>query len=120
MTKQSLAAALYLAYAVAAQDGFQEEESWVLGNELNSFKLSDEDNAQVTELFKRMDVDTAVDIIRDSDQATKDEAQAVIFLTLLNDRVIDPAETSAYQAICERCGLIRSLSINDAHAIIGF
>ena len=119
MTKPALAAALYLGYAVAAQDGFQQEESWVLDQELNSFKLSPEDNAEVTEIFKQLDVDSAVDILWASDDASKDEAQAVIFLTMLNDRVIAPEESKAYFAICERCGLTRDLSINEARALMG-
>ena len=120
MTKPALAAALYVANYGASPDGFQQEEGWVLDHELSSFNLSPEDFAEVGEIFRQLDLDGAVDIIWASDQSCKDEAQALIFLTMLNDRVIDPSESTAYFDICKRCELTRDLSINEAHAIIGF
>jgi len=119
MTKHTLAAALHLAYQVAARDGFQEEETWVLAQEMQSFNLPADVQEEVLHLYRSMPFEDAVAYIRDADEATKDEANALMMLTMFNDRVVDPSEVEAYQHIRQLCGITRTLSIPDARSILG-
>ena len=63
MTKETLAATLNVAYAVAVVDGFHDDETAVLAKELASYKLSDDDAKQVLALYNEMPVLKAINII---------------------------------------------------------
>ncbi|MBR6304287.1 MAG: hypothetical protein IKR37_01505 [Paludibacteraceae bacterium] len=119
MTKETLAAALHLAYQVAARDGFQEEETWVLAQEIQSFNLPADVSEEVLHLYRTMPFEDAVAYIRDADEATKDEANALMMLAMFNDRVVDPSEVEAFRQIREMCGITRNVSIPEARAILG-
>ena len=120
MTKQTLAAALNLAYQLAAQDGFQEEETWVLAQEIKSFNLSEEDEEEVLRLYRTLTADQAIELVRNSDEATKDEVNALMMMAMINDRVIDPNESRAFFRVRELCGITREMSIDDARRVLGF
>ena len=120
MNRQTLAAALNLAYAVSAPDGLQEQEAGAIMAELASFKLPSEENAAVLNMFNEMSLEDAIEIIRNSDDDTKDEAQALMIVTVCADKLVELSEQDAFLDIYNRCGFTNALSYDDAVAKLGF
>lgn len=120
MNRQTLAAAFNLAYFAACPDGVQPEESGVILTELACFKLPGEENAAILNLYKDMTLEQAIEIIRNADEDTKDEAQALMIVTVCADGVVEVNEQEAFLAIYKRCNFSHDMSINEAHAKLGF
>ena len=119
MTKETLAATLNVAYAVAVVDGFHDDEKAVLAKELASYKLSDDDAKQVLALYNEMPVLKAINIIAGADEAVRKEAHALIVYTCIADGEASEKELGAYNLIRSICNL-PAVEADEARQILGF
>ena len=119
MTKETLAAALNVAYGVAGVDGFAEEERQILAEEIKSYNLSQEDAQAVIDLYQEMPVLQALNIIAASDDATRKEAHALIVFSCLADGNASEQEQGAYELVKNLCNL-PDMPVEEARQILGF
>ena len=119
MNIDTLSAALNLAWAVASSDEMNDAEWDVLFKEMKSFNLTDEQKERVVNRFKAMSVLEAINVINASDDATRDEAEALIAVTILADKEFSDQEKGALRLMRQLCKF-RGISYEDAHRILGF
>jgi len=118
MTKETLAAALNVAYAVAGVDGFANEEAAVLAKELQSFNLSDEAAQEIIEMYTKMPVLKALNIIAVADEDVRKEAHALVVYSCIADSASEK-EIGAYTLVKHICNL-PDITVDEAKQILGF
>jgi len=119
MNRDSIIAAMCLAYNVAEADGLQEEEAAILEKELASFKLSDNDRQSIINQYKELPIFRAVEVIRKSDEETRKEANALVMLSTLADGVLSEREQGAYSIIAKLC-YFKKMTLEEAHEQLKF
>ena len=119
MNIETLSAALNLAWAVASSDEMHDAEWDVLFKEMKSFNLTEDQQNKVIDRFKAMDVLEAVNVIMNSDNATRDEAEALVVVTMLSDAEFSDKEKGAWSLMRKLCKF-RGISYEDSRKILGF
>jgi len=119
MNKETLAAALNVAFYTASTDEMADAEWAVLRKELDTFNMTDEQKEAVIERFKEMDILEAINLLRTSDDATRDEAQALTIMTMLSDNEYSDMERGAFRLMNALCKF-RTMEYEEARQILGF
>jgi len=119
MNRNSIIAAMCLAYNVAEADGLQEKEAAILERELASFKLSDDDRQSIIKQYKELPLFRAVEVIRKGSEEERNEANALVMLSTLADGVLSEKEQGAYNIIAKLC-YFQKMTLEEAHAQLQF
>ncbi|MBR4197548.1 MAG: hypothetical protein IKQ94_02100 [Bacteroidales bacterium] len=119
MNLNTLSAALCVAYNIADVDGIKDEEREIFVKEINSFKLSREQRVETINRALGMDVLDAIITLRDADSAARDEADALVIITMFADGELSEKEAGAYILMNKLCHF-RLIGLEEAHKILGF
>lgn len=119
MNTRNLAAAMNIAYAVAAVDNATDDEKAVLLKEMKSFNLTEDQVKNLLDTYNEMSAFKAIEYIRESDDATKKEAQALTIIAMIADGELSDKEIGAFKLVCKLCGF-GAMTLEEAHAQLGF
>lgn len=119
MNVETLAAAMNVAFGISSADEMTDQEWEVLKNEMRSFKLNEEQTTMVIDRFKSMEVLEAINILRNADDATRNEAQALALVTMVADGELSDKELGALSLMSSLCKF-RKMDLDEAHQIVGF
>ena len=119
MTKKEIAAVLNVAWLVAGSDDMSDDEWMSLTKEIKTFTRDAEVFESIKEEFGDMDPLEAINIIRNSGEAVKREAHALIIVTVAADDDISDEENGAYKILCTLCDF-GQMTFAEAHEVVGF
>ena len=119
MNINTLAAAMNVAWGVAGADKMADEEWAVLFKEMDSYRLDAKQREDLIARFKSMDVLEGINTLRAADAATRDEAEALVFITTCNDGKASDIEIGAFILMSQLCKF-RGIKADEAHRILGF
>jgi len=119
MNQKTLAAAMNVAWVVSKADGMDDKECGVFFSEMKSFQLTEAQRDALIQEFKNMDPIEAINLLRQADEATRKEAQALTMVTLYADGTISDKEVGAYGVIANLCSFT-DMTFEQAHSILCF
>lgn len=117
MNVKTIAAAMKL--ALYAQENEGDATTDTILKEMNSFNLSEEDKDTIVDLYKKYTAYEVVEILHNSDDATKKEAHALAKVTAYADGELTDGEVGKLVLLKVICDL-PSVSLEEAHEILGF
>ena len=119
MNQKTLAAAMNVAWVVSKADGMDDKEWEIFFKEMKSYKLDEDQRSAVINQFKQMDPIEAINILRNSDEETRKEAQALTMVTIAADGDISDKEAGAYSVLANLCSFCK-MTFEEAHRILCF
>jgi len=119
MNQKTLAASMNVAWVVSKADGMDDKEWDVFFSEMKSYKLTEAQRDALIEEFKNMDPIEAINLLRQADEATRKEAQALTMVTIYADGSISDKEAGAYSVIANLCSFTK-MTFEEAHSILCF
>lgn len=119
MNVETLAAAMNVAFGISSADEMTDQEWDILKQEMRSYRLNEEQTTQVVDRFKAMEVLEAINILRNADEATRDEAQALALVTMVADGDLSDKELGALSLMSSLCKF-KKMNLDEAHEILKF
>lgn len=105
MKKNELAAAMCLAAKVCSVDDFDDKEISLIAVELKAFRLSEETEKEVLELYNEMSLFRACEILKDADSDVKKEAASLCIVAMNADGDCSEREIGACIMAHKICNL---------------